>query len=103
MANPLEIDQAFAMVKFITQKTSRSIKFKDALYLAGFNFPLETKFRVIERVIRLGRAESVYSALYFRSAFQEAEVQYHKGPIPKKDSSFASIMDILSPPTTGMS
>lgn len=96
MANPLEIDQAFAMVKYITTKTTRSIKFKDALYLAGFSFPLETKFRVIDRVIKLGRAESVYSALYFRQAFIDAEVNYHKGPIPKKDLITSSVRDILS-------
>lgn len=96
MANPLEIDQAFAMVKFITTKTNKSIKFRDALYLAGFSFPLETKFKVIQKVINLGRAESVYSALYFRQAFIDAEVSYHKGPTPKKDTLFASVGDILS-------
>ena len=93
----VQIDQAFRIIKFITQKTKKSIKVRDAIYLAGFNFPLEEKFRVIERVIKMGRAESVYSALYFRSAFQEAEVQYYKGPMPKKNSSFTSIRDILSP------
>jgi len=101
--NPVQIDQAFAMVKFITTKTTKSIKFKDALYLAGFSFPLEQKLHLIERVIKLGRAESVYSALYFRAEFQEAEVQYHKGPMPKKDSSFASIGEILTPPSGGTS
>lgn len=95
-ANPLEIDQAFVMVKYITTHTARAIKFRDALYLAGFSFPLETKLRIIDRVIGLGRAETIYSALYFRQAFIDAEVSYHKGPIPKKDTSTSSVGDILS-------
>src|SRR6476660_5163318 len=102
-SNSLEIDQAFVIIRFITQKTSRRIKFKDALYLAEFSFPLETKLRIIERMIKLGRAESVYSALYFRAEFQEAEVQYHKGPTPQKNTLFASVRDILTPPSDGVS
>lgn len=96
MENPLVIDQAFIITKYITTHTMRAIKFKDALYLAGFSFPLETKLRLIDSVIGMGRAETIYSALYFRIAFHEAETQFHKGPKPPEDSLPASVGEILA-------
>lgn len=95
------MNEASQIARYIAKQTGRTIKVRDASYLASFNFPLERKLEVIKRVIDLGRAGSIYSALYFRIAFVEEEVSFHKGPIPKKDSSFSSVSDILSSsPTT---
>lgn len=95
------MDEAFKIIKFITKRTGRAIKFKDAKYLASFDFPLEVKLTVIENVLNIGGAGRVFSALYFRQEFIKEESKYHKGEMPKPHSDFSSIRDILSPPLSG--
>ena len=90
------MEEAFQIIRFITERTGRAIKFKDAKYLASFNFPIDTKLEVIERILSDKGAGNVFSALYFRQEFIKAEVAYHKGELPKPHSNFSSVGDILS-------
>lgn len=94
------MNEAFEIVHQITERTGKAIRFRDAKYLASFNFPIEEKCRVIRDVIERGGAENIYSALYFRQAFIEAEANYYKGSLPGKDSSFVRIGEVLSSTTT---
>jgi len=102
MLNPIVADQARVIIKFITTKTAKSVKWRDAYYLASFSFPLDQKLEVIKQVIeRSGSAGCIYSALYFRSAFIEAERQFHKESFVVRRSVPVSVRDILFPPSSG--
>ena len=90
------MNEAFEIVHQITERIGKPVRFRDAKYLASFDFPLEEKCRVIRKVIEKGGAENIYSALYFRQAFIEAETNYHKGSLPKKDSLFVRVSSVLS-------
>jgi hypothetical protein len=88
---------AFEIVKLANSHSGLPYKFRDAYFLAKFSFPLEQKLEIINKEFTSAMIQdrSIYSLMWFRETFQEAETTYQKGP-QQKEGSMEKIRDIIN-------
>lgn len=88
--------EAVEIMRYAQKRGVDSVTLTTAMLLSQFSFPIEEKFKVMDKCIEdagsIGRF--VWALGYFLEPFRKAESDYHKGSPPPKGE-LMKISDIL--------
>jgi hypothetical protein len=90
--SPVTYSEAIEIMRYAQKKIRGPATLTQAMILSQYDFPLEEKFRVIDRVCKA--YPDIKTLFFFREAFRQAESDYHKGNPPKRGD-LARVSDIL--------